>query len=250
MSASSTTESPRPRQQQHPHRFRALIFDVNETLLDLAALDPLFAAAFGDAGARREWFSTALQLAFVSAILGRDPDFAAIGQAALRVLADRRGVLPDATTGTAVAVAMRSLPPHWDVPPALARLRGAGITLAALTNNPPAVIAAQLDNAGLAPLFAHALSAADAGRLKPAPEPYRMALDRLGLPATEVLFVAAHGWDIAGAAAAGLPTAFLARPGQHLDPLAPAPTFAAPDLAALADLLLGADAPDLASARS
>lgn len=224
-------------------RFRAVLFDVNETLLDLAALDPIFVAAFGDADARREWFADALRLAFVSTLVGREPDFAAIGQAALRLVTERRGLPPETAPTAAVATGMRSLPPHPDVPPALARLRASGLVLAALTNNPPGVIAAQLEQAGLAPLFGHALSAAPSGRLKPAPEPYRMALERLALPAADVLFVAAHGWDIAGADAAGLPTAFLARPGQQLDPLAPAPRVIAPDLAALADAILASSGP-------
>ena len=32
---------------------RVCLFDVNETLLDLAALDPHFARVFGDAGMRQ-----------------------------------------------------------------------------------------------------------------------------------------------------------------------------------------------------
>ncbi len=227
-----------------PLPFRALLFDVNETLLDLAALDPLFVATFGDAAVRRDWFAESLRLAFVSTLVGRASDFAAIGQAALRLSAERHGLPPSAVPVADLAARMRALPPHPDVPDALARLRAAGFTLAALTNNPPAVLAAQLDHAGLAPLFDHALSAADSGRLKPAPDPYRMALARFALPAETVLFVAAHGWDIAGAAAAGLPTAFIARPGQDLDPLAPPPAFVTPDVAALADELLSRRAPE------
>jgi 2-haloacid dehalogenase len=37
---------------------RHLVFDVNETLLDVAALDPLFERLFGDSRARVEWFLT------------------------------------------------------------------------------------------------------------------------------------------------------------------------------------------------
>ncbi len=46
--------------------------------------------------------------------------------------------------------------------------------------------------------------------------------------------VAVHGWDLAGAAAVGCRTAFLARPGKVLDPLGPAPTLVVADLGALA----------------
>ena len=37
---------------------RVLVFDVNETLLDVQALEPLFVDIFGDGNARKEWFST------------------------------------------------------------------------------------------------------------------------------------------------------------------------------------------------
>ena len=60
-------------------------------------------------------------------------------------------------------------------------------------------------------------------RYKPAPEPYRFAAKRLGAKPMHVHLVAAHAWDIAGAAAAGLKTIFVTRPrkrlrtGQHAD---------------------------------
>jgi 2-haloacid dehalogenase len=33
-----------------------LVFDVNETLLDITALEPVFAQVFGDPRVLREWF--------------------------------------------------------------------------------------------------------------------------------------------------------------------------------------------------
>ena len=61
-------------------------FDVNETLLDLSALDPLFDRNFGTPAVRKEWFSRVLQLAFVTTITGRYSDFSSIGNAALRAI--------------------------------------------------------------------------------------------------------------------------------------------------------------------
>jgi len=49
---------------------RILVFDVNETLLDVQALEPLFADAFGDGGAQREWFSTLLLYSEVATLAG------------------------------------------------------------------------------------------------------------------------------------------------------------------------------------
>ena len=54
---------------------RILAFDVNETLLDLAALDPLFERAFGDAALRPSGSPRCSKLAFVGIITGRDVDF-------------------------------------------------------------------------------------------------------------------------------------------------------------------------------
>ena len=45
---------------------RVLLFDVNETLLDMAALDSHFVRLFGDARVRREWFTTMLGSASTS----------------------------------------------------------------------------------------------------------------------------------------------------------------------------------------
>jgi len=220
---------------------RALVFDVNETLLDLAAFDPNFARVFGDAGVRREWFGQLLQTAFVSTIAGPYADFGTIGIAALDAVAAKRQVSLTDADRDAIRATMRALPPHPDVRPALERLRDAGFTLATLTNSTPQVAEAQLTHAGLRDLFAHVLSADTVRRLKPAPEPYRMAADALGVPLGEMRLIAAHGWDIAGALRAGALAAFVARPGQVLDPLYPQPDIVGADLGAVAERILAVD---------
>jgi 2-haloacid dehalogenase len=49
---------------------------------------------------------------------------------------------------------------------------------------------------------------------------------------------AAHGWDVAGAMAAGMRAAFISRPGQQLYPLAPEPELVSPSFTPLATALL------------
>ena len=46
--------------QAASRRRRILVFDVNETMLDINALEPHFARAFGYGQVLREWFSTLL----------------------------------------------------------------------------------------------------------------------------------------------------------------------------------------------
>jgi 2-haloacid dehalogenase len=220
---------------------RVIVLDVNETLLDLAALDPVFAEIFGDGSLRRAWFGQVVQSALVSIITNTYADFSEVGQAALTMLAARHGHALSAGEREAVRQGMRALPPHPDVRPALERLREAGFRLSALTNNPSAVVEAQLANAGLRDLLELAMSADEVRRLKPAPEPYRMAAERLGVAIEQVRLVAAHAWDVAGAQRAGCAAAFVARPGMVLDPLLPRPDIIGADLREVAEAIVQVD---------
>jgi 2-haloacid dehalogenase len=216
-----------------------LALDVNETLLDLRRLDPLFEELFGDPALRGQWFALMLQVAFVGAITDRYVDFSSAQRSALAMLADRAGKpLPEGAADRVLA-GMRTLPPHAEVPDALDRLRAAGHPLAALSNSPLDVSTAQLEHAGIAGRFDAIVSADEVRALKPRPEPYRLVAERFGVPIGRVRLVAAHSWDIAGALAAGCRAAFVARPGMPLDPDGPQPDLIGADLAAIADRLAG-----------
>jgi len=219
---------------------RAVIFDVNETMLDLGALDPLFTRWFGDPTARKAWFAQTLHFAMTLAATREFRSFGDVGTAALAELARRRGLaLPD-DAGAQLREAVLRLPAHPDVVPGLRILRNAGLVTAALSNNPLLVVQQQLHHAGLSPLFAEVMSVDEAGALKPAPEVYDFAVSRLNLAPSSIWMVAAHGWDIAGATRAGLRGAFVARPGQSPDPFAP-PEIVANDLLAIAHAILAAE---------
>jgi 2-haloacid dehalogenase len=215
-----------------------LAFDVNETLLDLSVLDELFAEVLGDAGLRPMWFQAMLQLAFVGGLTGRYVDFTTAQRAALRMLAARAGVDVDDEAVERIVGRMRSLPPHPEVPGALRRLRAATHRQVALTNSPLSVARAQIENAGLVDQFDDVLSADEVRQLKPAPRPYRLVAERMNVEIGEVMLVAAHSWDVAGALAAGARAAFIARPGMVLSPLGDQPELIAADLGAFAEMLL------------
>jgi len=212
---------------------RALVFDVNETLLDLSVLDPHFERVFGDARARREWFSLVLSNALCLTITGDHTDFGAVGRASLQMLADRRAV-----ARAALAAAMTSLPAHADVVANLERLAGAGFRMAALTNSPLEAARSQLQRAGIAPFLDEVMSVDATGRFKPAREVYQHGAARLGLATSQIRMVAAHDWDVAGAMRAGCAGAFLMRPGTARNPLYPQPDIVEPDLTRLADRII------------
>jgi 2-haloacid dehalogenase len=217
---------------------RVCVFDVNETLLDLGALDPHFKRVFGDAGVRRVWFLQLLQSALVATVTGAYSNFGQIGGAALEMVAEREGVNISDEDKQKILGGMRELPPHPEVAEALDRLRDAGLRLATLTNSTRQVAEAQMNNSGLRDYFEQVLSADEVRRLKPAPEPYRMAAESLGVEVGQVRLVAAHAWDVAGALRAGCAAAFVARPGMVLDPLVERPDVVGADLREVADRIL------------
>jgi 2-haloacid dehalogenase len=221
---------------------RVCVFDVNETLLDLGALDPHFERAFGAAGVRRAWFLQLLQSALVATVTDTYSDFGTIGGAALEMVAEREGVDLSDEDRQKILGGMRELPPHPEVADSLGRLRDAGLRLATLTNSTQQVAEAQMENSGLRDYFEQILSADTVRRLKPAPEPYRMAAESLGFEVGQVRLVAAHAWDVAGAMRAGCAAAFVARPGMVLDPLVERPDIVGADLREVADRILELEA--------
>jgi 2-haloacid dehalogenase len=221
---------------------RVIAFDVNETLLDLGVLDPLFERAFGSAALRAQWFAQILQLSFVGGLTGRYVDFTSAQRAALAMLAESTGARPDTDAGEEIIAGMRRLPPHADAAPALDRLREGNLTLAALTNSPLDVARDQLTHAGLADRFDAILSADQVRALKPRPEPYHHVARTFDARPADVRLVAAHAWDISGALAAGCAAAFVKRPGKVLSPLGERPDITGADLIAVAERIAAADA--------
>jgi 2-haloacid dehalogenase len=220
---------------------RVCVFDVNETLLDLGALDPHFERIFGDASTRQAWFGQFLTSWLTAMVTGVYQEFGKIGGKALEMVAERQGVeLSDEDKGQILS-GIQELPPHPEVKENLGRLRDAGIRMAALTNSTQQVADAQIDNSGLRESFDQVLSADAVKRLKPAPEPYLMAAESLGVEVGQIRLVAAHAWDVAGALQAGCAAAFVARPGMILNPLFERPDVVGSDLREVTDGILEAE---------
>ncbi|WP_432006396.1 haloacid dehalogenase type II [Streptomyces parvus] len=114
---------------------------------------------------------------------------------------------PDAVES--LARAARRLPPWPDTVAGLARL-AERFPLIGLSNASRTALLELNAHAGLR--WHQALSAEDARTYKPDPEVYRLAVTVAGLPPERLLMVAAHAWDLRGAQALGLRTAYVARP--------------------------------------
>ena len=217
---------------------KVLVFDVNQTMLDLNALRPQFARVFGDGKALDEWFSLLLHYSLVVTVADAYADFATVGRAVLEMLASTKGVKLSSEDATRILQGVLTMPAYPDVPDGLKRLRAAGFRMVTLTNSSPAAVKAQLQNAGLTQYFDESISVDSVRRFKPDLEVYRSAAAHLGAQPAELLLIAAHPWDVFGALKAGWQAAFIARNGITPLPLGPKPTINCGDMKAFADIIL------------
>ncbi len=214
------------------------VFDVNETLLDLAALDGFFTDVTGQPAARRHWFDLMIHNALVITAAGGYRPFGEIGAACLGPVAARYGRTVSADQRNELGERLRRLPAHPDAVAAIGRLRQAGFSVVTLTNSVAAVAEDQLQASGLRSLIDAVYSADQVRRLKPAPEPYRLVVDDQRVDPAGAVLIAAHDWDVVGASAVGLRAAFVSRDGQEPLPAADPPDLIATSLSGVAEQLI------------
>ncbi|WP_050526271.1 haloacid dehalogenase type II [Pseudorhodobacter aquimaris] len=222
-----------------------IVFDVNETLLDLTTLAPFFERLFGDAHVMREWFAELILYSQTLTLSGRYTPFAELAGGVLRMVAANKRVALHEDDISGLKSLIGSMPAHDDVIPALNKLRSAGFRLVTLTNSAPSPSPTLLEKAGIAGLFDHHFSVAEVGKYKPHPEAYRLVAEKLGVETSELCMLACHVWDTIGAQAVGYRGAFLARPHNSVLnlPDVPQPNFVSDNLSDLADQIIAAGSP-------
>ncbi len=215
-----------------------VLFDLNGTLLDTAALAPVLRKIFGRKLSVREWFTQVIAYSMASTLAGDYRQFGDIAIAVLKMEANARQIELSGADVEKVQEAMRRLPAFADVKPSLRKLRKATVRLSVLSNSAPASMNQQLRNAGLDGYFESTTSVDAVERFKPSPETYQAAAKSLNVETANILMVAAHPWDLLGAARAGCRTALLAREEKSTLPGAPPAEFVAADMGDLADQIL------------
>lgn len=214
-----------------------IAFDVNETLLSLAPIRKSLERVFGADPPIGEWFARMLHGSLIANTLDAHRPFGDIGAEALINVAARRGMLLRAEDAIEALAPMSSLPPHPDVIEGVTRLAGAGHQMVALTNGSAAVAEAQIENAGLGEMLTRVISVDEVGKFKPDPVPYLHAAKTMAVDITDLVLVAAHDWDCAGAMAVGAEAVFVTRPGSLWGLPTPPPEKQVPDIVMLARAL-------------
>ena len=218
-----------------------LVFDVNETLIDIEALAPLFGEWFGDERVLREWFGQLVMYSMTATLAEHYVDFFTLGQGVLRMLADayRLDITDDDVDR--LQTRMSTMPAHPDAVEALPILRDNGFRLITLTNSPHRPGArTPLENAGLADLFERQFSVDSCRAFKPSPSVYRYVCQELGVAPADCMMVAAHVWDTLGAQNVGFSAALITRPGNPPLPVdgLPQPDLVVRDLRRLVERLI------------
>jgi 2-haloacid dehalogenase len=216
-----------------------IVFDVNETLLDLDTLRPIFDRIFNDPAAMRLWFADLITYSEALTLAGVYVPFTDIGGAVLRMLAATRGITISAADAAELTDRFATMPPHPEVPMALSRLRDNGFRLFTLTDNTLEISGRQLQRAGVIDVFERRFSVDETvKRHKPAPEAYHSVASALELEPGGICLIASHVWDTIGALAAGWQAALILRAGNAPLDVGPQPDYIGKDLDEVADQLI------------
>ena len=215
-----------------------IVFDVNETLLDLETMAPTFERIFDDRAAMRLWFANFILYSAALTVAGQYVPFMGIGGAVMKMLADTRGIKIKDTDKKELTEKFSTMPPHPEVPAALRKLRNAGFRLFTLTDNLLEVQTHQLEHGGIVDLFERRFSADGVKHHKPSRQAYAYVERELGVEPSQLCLIACHTWDTLGAVAAGWEGALIRRDGNDVLGVGPQPHIVGDDLDDVADKLI------------
>lgn len=209
-----------------------MVFDVNETLLDIEHISPIFERVFRDRKVMREWFNQLILYSNAVTLSGPYVTFFDLAQGVLKMLADIHGAKVNGSDIDELRTRMLTMPAHPDVHAGLKQLKEAGFRLVSFTNSPPDPTTSPLKHAGIADWFERSFSIDRVRRFKPAAQGYHLVAEELAVEPSSLCMVAAHVWDTIGAQSVGYSGALITRPGNaplQINGL-PQPQIIGPDL--------------------
>ncbi|WP_138732503.1 haloacid dehalogenase type II [Modestobacter excelsi] len=213
----------------------AVVFDVNETLSDMAPMAQRFADVGAPEHLAKLWFATVLRDGFALAAARPQQPFAKLAAGALRTLLSSLDLGRDLDAAIDhIMTGFSQLPVHADVADGARSLRDAGQRLVTLSNGASQVADQLLTRAGVRDCFDLLLSVEDAAAWKPAREAYEYAAGACGAALTDMMLVAVHPWDIHGAGRVGMETVWINRTGAPYPDYFTPPGHTVPSLTDLA----------------
>jgi 2-haloacid dehalogenase len=217
---------------------RACVFDAYGTLFDFASAARGCRAEIGDDFEKLTalWRDKQLQYTWLRAVQGRHADFWQVTGDALDYAMDTLRLQRPGLRERLMALYL-ALDAFPEVVSVLGQLKTKGLKLAILSNGTPQMLSAVVDNAGLANAFGAVLSVEEVGVYKPSPRVYQLAVDRLGIPKTDICFLSSNAWDAYAASAFGMKVIWCNRYGQRRERLPGNPNDEIKSLAELPALI-------------
>jgi 2-haloacid dehalogenase len=193
-----------------PKRPKMVAFDIIGTVFPLEPLrSSVMALGLPPAGLEG-WFAAGCRDAFAMAAVGDFKPFATVLEAALDGVLAEQSLDPTEHKREALMKQLETLDARDGAREAFMLLADAGVPVMALSNGAGSATKKLLIRADLSDLIQQIVSIDEVKLAKPRTEVYLHAAERAGIEPAELALVAAHPWDINGAAAAGLVTAYLA----------------------------------------
>lgn len=209
---------------------KTVLFDMNETLLDLNLLKESFEKHFEDPTVPKYWFAKVLHYSTVMGAMDEYTDFGKLSEAALESLFSEKDKELTNEIKKDILGSFKKLPAYDDVPEALKLLRENDIKVVAVTNSSYKMVKEQLTNSGLIELFDSYYSVDAVQKYKPLKDIYQYVLKEETITADETVMVATHDWDLFGAKKVGLITAYINRKKDQYNPYYSKPDISSSNL--------------------
>ncbi|GAA4730342.1 haloacid dehalogenase type II [Flavisolibacter ginsenosidimutans] len=220
---------------------KVVLFDVYETLLDMQYIKQKINSLLSNKWAYRYWFELLMQYCLVENSIGTFHPFAAIAKETLKKTALPFGHrLYDEEIEELLGL-FDHLPVNEGVTECLSLLADHNCRIAALTNTSEQIICDRMERTGLISYFEAVFSAEEVKKYKPATEVYTWTLRQLNVQPEEVLYVSTQDWDVAGAASAGMMTAYIEPENSLFYSLATPPNIRVQHFEAFVNLFAKAD---------
>lgn len=199
---------------------RACVFDAYGTLFDFNSAVMRCRDDIGESAERLSeiWRTKQLQYTWLRSLMGKHADFWQVTGDALDYSLAAVGIDNPALRDKLMAL-YRELDTFPEVTTVLDQLKSAGMRTAILSNGAPDMLNAAVEAAGLTGLLDAALSVEDVGVFKPDPRVYQLAVDKLGVEASDICFMSSNAWDAVGAATFGFRVAWVNRYKQPAERL-------------------------------
>ncbi len=217
-----------------------LAFDVYGTLIDPFHMETHLRGTFSDKAreASELWRGKQLEYSFRRAAMKKYVNFDLCTAQALGFVCEQFGVARSEETMRMLLAHYLELPAYPDVPAALAKLEERGFNLLACSNGTVSSVRGLLSHAGILERFSGIVSVDRIATFKPDPAVYEYLVAESRVPREQVWLISSNPFDVIGAKACGLHTAWVRRdPKRVFDPWEFSPDVIVTTLADLPDKL-------------